>query len=419
MPTDRADIFIAGHATLSTPGDDARLCGAIFARTRRPLPVWADVLDRPVRFGRVAEDQLPTTEELLARTPGLAPCEAAARGNRLGEAVARRLEPVVELAKAKFGAARVGILVGTSVAGMSETEEAFLAGPVEAYDDRRLEIQNPVRYLRRRFGFLGPGAAVSTACTSSAKALASAARWIRAGLCDAVVTGGIDAASRFTVKGFDALGVLSPGLAQPFSAMRDGINLGEAAALFVLTHDRALAQNAQKLIKGGSAEEGETDASPLVRLAGWAETSDAHHISSPDPEGRAVETALKRALRMAGVDTVDYINAHGTGTHANDAMEAAVFSRLFPGVPVSSTKPVTGHTLGAAGALEAAVAVEVLRRGLAPANLTEAPSDTAFRESGLNVVEGAPLPGDFRRVMSTSFAFGGSNAVLILEKTDD
>lgn len=415
MPTDRADIFIAGHATLSTPGDDARLCGAIFARTRRPLPVWADVLERPVRFGRVAEDQLPTESDLLARTAGIAPWEAAARGNRLGEAVARRLDPVVDLAKAKFGAARIGIVVGTSVAGMSETEEAFIAGPVETYDDQRLEIQNPVRYLRRRFGLLGPGAAVSTACTSSAKALASAARWIRAGLCDAVVTGGIDAASRFTVKGFDALGVLSPGLAQPFSAMRDGINLGEAAALFVLTYDRALAQSAQKLIKG----QGETDAVPLVRLAGWAETSDAHHISSPDPEGRAVEAALKRALDMAGADTVDYINAHGTGTHANDAMEAAVFSRLFSGVPVSSTKPVTGHTLGAAGALEAAVAVEVLRRGLAPANLTEAPADTAFRDKGLNVVEGAPLSGDFRRVMSTSFAFGGSNAVLILEKTDD
>lgn len=405
MPTERADILIAGHATLSTPGDDDALAGAIFAPARRALPVWEDVLERPVRYGAVDDARLPAPEELLAAVPGLRSEEAAARGNRLAEAVARRIEPVVEAAKEKFGASRVGILIGTSVAGMSETEAAFLAGPVEHADDRLLEIANPVRYLRRRFRLTGPGAAVSTACTSSAKAMASAARWIRAGICDAVVTGGIDAASRFTVKGFDALGVLSKGLAQPFAATRDGINLGEAAAVFVLTHDRALTE--------AHTPEGD----PMIRLAGWAETSDAHHISSPDPEGLAVEAAIRRALAMAGADTVDYVNAHGTGTPANDAMEAAVYARCFPGVPVSSTKPVTGHTLGAAGALEAAVAVEVLRRGLAPANLSDLPADPAYAAAGLRIVEGAPLPGDYHRVLSASFAFGGSNAVLILEKT--
>lgn len=384
-------VYVQAHATLSSPGDDEALAEAVFSRTRRPLPWVEGMLDRPVRYGAAPDELVPAPAMLGRLRPDLPEWVTMQRGNRLAAAVLSRIGKAAAVARDRYGASRVGVLVGTSVAGMTETEAAYSAGPVSAFDVRRLEIHNPARFLQRWFRLAGPAAVISTACTSSAKAMASAARWIQSGFCDAVITGGVDAASLFTVRGFDALGVLAADLSQPFGAHRDGINLGEAAALFVLSRDEA-----------------------EIRLSGWAETSDAYHISSPDPSGRAVVAAFERALAMAGADGVDYVNAHGTGTLANDAMEAYAIRTRFGAVPVSSTKTVTGHTLGAAGALEAAVAVEVLRRGLAPANLSDDETDPEFAALGL--IRGAPLPGDYRRVMSTSFAFGGSNAVLIFER---
>lgn len=385
-------VYVQRCATLSSPGGDAALAEAVFAAVRRPLPRVEGMLAHAVHYGAVPEALVPTEKDLLALRPCIPEWMCRQRGNRLAAATALGLEEEVERAKSMYGVGRMGVLIGTSVAGMSETEQAFMKEPgTTHWDVRRLEVHNPARFLQRFWGLTGPAAVVSSACTSSAKAIASAARWIRSGLCDAVVAGGVDAASVFTVRGFDALGVLSAGLAKPFGAHRDGINLGEASALFLLS-------------KSPSG----------IRLAGWAETSDAHHVSAPDPEGLAVRAAFERALTMAGGADVDYVNAHGTGTRANDAMEGKVIAERLGGVPVSSTKTVTGHTLGAAGALEAAVAVEVLRRGLAPANLSDDETDPEFAALGL--IRGAPLPGDYRRVMSTSFAFGGSNAVLIFER---
>lgn len=226
--------------------------------------------------------------------------------------------------------------------------------------------------------------------------MASAARMLRAGLVDAVVAGGVDALCSFTVAGFSALEAVSVDRCNPLSVHRKGINLGEGAAFFVLTR--------------------EEDA---VRLAGWGETQDAHHMSAPDPTGRGAEIAMRQALQSAGMQAsaVDYINLHGTATEHNDAMESLAVHAVFGDqVSVSSTKPLTGHALAAAGALEAAIAWHVLHdnpQGKLPVHWWDGVPDGAM--PALPVVQpGFTLGRQPQAVLSNSFAFGGSNCSLLL-----
>ncbi|MXN73234.1 beta-ketoacyl-ACP synthase [Burkholderia sp. 4701] len=335
----------------------------------------------------------------------IAPPDALAhfdcRNNRLLLAALAQVVPAVDAAVARYGPARVGVVIGTSTSGIRAAEEAFAhraatgAMPA-AFDYRQMEIGTAAPFVKAALGLAGPAYTLSTACTSSAKAFAAARRLLRLRLCDAVVVGGADSLCELTMQGFASLESVSPVRTNPMSRNRCGINVGEGAAVFVMRRD-----------------EGE------IRLAGVGESSDAHHISAPDPEGGGAEAALREAIADAGVtpSAIGYVNLHATATRHNDAMEARVMARVFPdGVPASGTKPLTGHTLGAAGATELAFAWLALARDIAlPVHVWDGEADPALPSLDL-VRTSRRLGGDGRGqyAMSNSFAFGGSNASLVL-----
>lgn len=276
---------------------------------------------------------------------------------------------------------RIGVVIGTS----NSTMEEFTENP------DRIDMAYPATYLKRKGGFGGPAWSVSTACSSSAKVFASARRLLADDICDAVIVGGADAYTRTVVEGFHGLEALSPRLTRPLCADRDGINLGEGAALFVLR----------------AADAG-------VRLLGVGESSDAYHLTAPDPEGKGAETSMRAALADAGLrpSDIDYVNLHGTGTVFNDVMECAAVRRVFgDSIACSSTKPLTGHCLGAAGAIEAALGWIALRRGRGLPPHLAAPVDSALAPFRIPAVGDATA---FRTLLSNSFAFGGSNASVVL-----
>lgn len=322
------------------------------------------------------------------------------RTNRLMEHTLRDIAGPVAEAISRYGPGRVGIVLGTSTSGVGESTQALrahLAGqpwPTGYHFDIQ-ELNEPVAAARRLTGATGPAYAVSTACTSGAKALAAGARLIAAGLCDAVLCGGVDTLCELTVNGFGALEALSGELSNPFSANRKGINIGEGAGLFLLTVNEA-----------------------AVRVAGWGETSDAHHISAPDPTGAGAETAARKALAMAGLSARDigYVHLHGTGTVLNDRMEAGAVNRVFgDGTPCSSTKPLTGHTLGAAGAVQASFCMMALETGQLPPHIWDGQADPDLAPVRL-VSPGDRVQG-LHHTLSASYAFGGNNAAVILSQS--
>jgi 3-oxoacyl-[acyl-carrier-protein] synthase-1 len=342
-----------------------------------------------------------------AALPGVdhLPLPLRSRNNQLALAALAQLRPAAEAAIARYGAARVGVVIGTSTSGVGATEAALAAHLAEGalpagFHYGQQEMGSPAELIARELGTGGPAYVHSSACSSSAKALASAARLIRMGLCDAVITGGVDTLCAFTVAGFSALESVSAAPCNPLGASRKGINLGEGAALFLMSREPA-----------------------AVALCGWGESSDGHHMSAPDPAGGGARIEMREALQRAGVepDQIDYINLHGTATVQNDAMESRAVAEMFGGaVAVSSTKPFTGHTLGAAGALEAAFCWLAMQddnpAGKLPPHLWNGDPDPALPP--LNVAQpGARLGRPIRWALSNSFAFGGSNATLVFGRT--
>lgn len=321
------------------------------------------------------------------------------RSNRMLAAALTPLLPEVESLKARFGARRIGIVIGTSTSGIDAGESALDASGEEVllapeYRYTTQELSAPVRFLAQWLGIGGPCWTLSSACTSGGKALASAARLLRLGVCDAVIAGGVDTLCRMTVAGFSSLLVTADTICNPFSVHRRGINIGEGAAVFVLSREPG-----------------------PVRLAGWGESSDAHHISSPDPQGNGAEAAMRGALAMAGLEPaqVDYLNLHGTATAQNDLMEATVVQRVFGNeLACSSTKPLTGHTLAAAGAIEALFCWLLLQRKDAtlPPQHWDGQQDPALPT--LHGLGRARLDSPARVAMSNSFAFGGNNLSLLM-----
>jgi len=336
---------------------------------------------------------------------GHLPLPLRSRNNALALAALMQIRPGVDAAIARHGAHRVGIVLGTSTSGVGETERAIAAREAggalpPGFHYGQQEMGSCADLLARELGVSGPAYVHSSACSSSAKALASAARLIRMGLCDAVVTGGVDTLCGFTVAGFGALESVSGARCHPLGEGRNGINIGEGAALFLMSREPA-----------------------AVALCGWGESSDGHHMSAPDPEGGGARIAMREALARAGIAPadVDYLNLHGTATVQNDAMESRAVAALFGcEVAVSSTKPFTGHTLGAAGAIEAAFCWLAMQddnpEGLLPPHLWNGAPDPAL--PALNVAApGARLGRPIRYALSNSFAFGGSNASLVLGRT--
>ncbi|HEX9395804.1 MAG TPA: beta-ketoacyl-[acyl-carrier-protein] synthase family protein [Burkholderiales bacterium] len=322
------------------------------------------------------------------------------RNNRLLAAAAAQIRPQLDALADRYGRRRIAVVIGTSTSGIAAGETAMLArlhdGAYPAgFFYRQQEIGATAPFAARLVGAQGLAYTVSTACTSGAKALIAARRLLDLGLCDAALAGGVDSLCRLTVGGFTSLEATAPERCNPMSRNRRGINVGEGAALFVLERTPA-----------------------AVALVGAGESSDAYHLSAPDPQGVGVEAALRAALHDAGCQPGDiaYINLHATATRKNDEMESRVMARLFPSsTAMSGTKPMTGHTLGAAGAIEAAFCwLALTGDGQLPPHLWDGDADPAL--PALNLVStGARLPRNSARlVMSNSFAFGGSNASLIL-----
>ncbi|WP_350261786.1 beta-ketoacyl-[acyl-carrier-protein] synthase family protein [Pantoea sp. BJ2] len=316
------------------------------------------------------------------------------RNNQLLLAALAQIRPVVDAAIAQYGRDRVAIVLGTSTSGVDEGDRQ-VDDALSGYDYRMQELGDPSRFLAHFLALDGPAYTISTACSSSARAIISGQRLIDAGLADVALVGGADSLSRMPINGFASLDSLSERHCAPFSADRDGISIGEAAALLLLTREKQ----------------------PLA-LLGCGESSDAWHMSAPHPEGVGAERAMLMALQQAGLQPQDvgYINLHGTATPLNDQVESAVIHRLFGDrVPCSSTKHLTGHTLGAAGATEAALAALILQQQLPlpPQDFSLAAHDTSLPACGLITT---PQPLARPVIASNSFAFGGNNTCLIVGK---
>jgi 3-oxoacyl-[acyl-carrier-protein] synthase-1 len=314
------------------------------------------------------------------------------------------IEAELRAAMTRFGPDRIAVILGTSTAGIAEGETSFAerrrsgAWPVD-FQYAQQETGNLAEFAASVLGVTGPAYTIATACSSTGKVFASARRLMQAGICDAAIVGGADTLARMTVNGFRALEAVSRGHCNPFSRNRDGINIGEAAAAFLLTAEQA-----------------------DVHLKGVGESSDAHHMSAPDPEGHGARAAISGALADAGLTpgNIGYINLHGTGTPLNDEMEGNVVHGLFGDqVPCGSTKGMTGHTLGAAGAFEAAVLWLTLHpdynAGRLPPHVWDGVPDPRipplnFAKAGARL-SGPPGPA---AALSNSFAFGGNNVAVIL-----
>ena len=302
---------------------------------------------------------------------------------------------------------RIGVVLGGTTGGMLRAEECLRAR-VEGRSARYVvdpiigaPISVSADVIADAFDLRGPRLALSTACSSSGNALGTALDWLRLGRVDAVVTGGTESLCRMTFAGFNALHALSLEPCRPFDRRRAGLSLGEGAAILVV---ESAAHAARRGARAHAA------------LVGWGNSADAHHLTAPHPQGTGAILAMTRALANAGLQPadIDYINAHGTGTPLNDAVEAAAIGVVFgeaPHLAVSSTKGAVGHTLGAAGAIEALATILALRDGFVPptVNLEEPEPEWA-----LDLVPGGSRDATLRYALSNSYGFGGNNTSVVL-----
>jgi 3-oxoacyl-[acyl-carrier-protein] synthase I len=367
----------------------------LFKGSRAGLIERNDLLpQRPVRVG-VAPWTLPELPNHLAHLD--------CRNNRLALAALNQIAASIENMIGRVGSHRVAVVMGTSTSGIAEGEQALAsrlatgAWP-SGFRYSKQEVGNLATFVAAYLDLSGPAYTIATACSSSAKALASAQRLIAAGFCDAAVVGGSDTLCKMTLQGFDSLEALAHDYCNPFSRNRDGINIGEGAAVFLMSREP----------------------SP-VALLGVGESSDAYHVSAPDPEGAGAARAMTDALKRAGLtpEAISYINLHGTATDLNDAMEGRAVAGIFgQHTPCGSTKSMTGHLLGAAGAVETAFLWLMLQpqyaNGMLPPHLWDGAADPAIPR--LNLVPPGYSIGLPERcaALSNSFAFGGSNASVIL-----
>ena len=363
---------------------------------RSGLILSEEFSSRPVYVGAINAD-LPTIDQQYS----VYDC----KNNQLILAALDQIQGTVNSMIKRYGVGRMGVVLGTSTSGVRNTELAIASvakqgSKPENFHYKQQQLAGGADFLAHYLGLKGPAYTVSTACSSSGKAFASARRLINLGFCDAVIVGGVDTLCRFTVHGFDALASVSSGLCKPFGEHRDGINLSEAAALFVV-----------------SKEEGS------VQLGGIGETSDAYHFSAPDPDGGAVITAMNIALKQANkqAEEVDYINLHGTATPLNDAMESKAVNHVFGShLTVSSSKGMTGHALGAAAALELGICWMLLSSDDQEGALVPNINDDAIDKTlpPLNYVkQGQKLGRIIKTCQSNSFAFGGNNVSIVLTRT--
>jgi 3-oxoacyl-[acyl-carrier-protein] synthase-1 len=379
---------ITGFAVCNALGTTNRAVAGALREGRSGLGPSPVPVPFPTAVGAIREPLPSLPAELAGWTT---------RTAQLAQLLLTQLAPRLEVLRSRYRPERIGVLLGTSTAGADVTEDAYRhyvahASLPQGYDLWRHHTYGAIlNVVSSLSGARGPAWVVSTACTSSAKPLATAQRLIATGMLDAAIVGGIDTLCGMTLRGFFCLDALAPSACQPFSAARKGISIGEGGALLILE-------------RSGDA---------LALLEAVGESSDAYHISAPHPEGTGAQAAMERALAIAGVSAreVDHVNAHGTGTRLNDSAEAKAIGRVFGNeIPVVSTKGFTGHMLGGAGACEAAISILALTEGWLPASLGADPIDPAIK---LNIPTQV-TQGSFKRVISNSFAFGGNNVSVLL-----
>ena len=400
-------VVVTGMGLVTALGAGAGLTWGRIVRGERglgPVTLFDTTASRSHIGGQVKEVLAPRAagDPSWSRTTALALTAAREAMQQAG----------LVLASQPDGVARAGLVVGGTVGGMFETEELLARFHVEpaARGALSLMLSHPLTatsdHLERELGPFARTRTLSSACSGGANALAIGATWIALGLADVVLAGASDALCRLTWSGFSALGAMDPEPCRPFDVARRGLSLGEGAGFVVLeseTHARA------------------RGAAPIVELAGWAMGSEAHHVTNPEATGAVPARLMREALARArlGPRDVDYVNAHGTATPLNDAMETralhTAFGDALAGVRVSSTKGQVGHTLGAAGAIEAIVAALAITHGVVPPTAGLATPDPACE---LRHVLGHGEAADVKVALSSSFGFGGMDAVLVLAALD-
>lgn len=387
----RSSIAVSGMGCLCAAGRTPGACLDTMLRgQRQPEPPKRFHVDHPLSYPVFEIPDFQSPPDLL-RTSALG---LAATYDALDDA---------GLARNTISGLRIGVCVGTTV-GCTLNDEGFCrdmrAGGTPDLDPiQRILHSNPAAVLARTFNLKGPFQTIVNACASGTDAIGIGALWIREGLCDLVLAGGADELSRITTNGFISMKIADDSPCRPFDRDRKGLNLGEGAAILVLENEVSLRR------RRGRAR---------AWLLGYGNTCDAHHQTAPHPEGLGLRRALREALSEAevGKDSIAFINAHGTGTQDNDRVEGRVLSDEFPGVPYLSTKGYTGHTLGAAGAIEAVFTVMSLERDLIPASGGFQIPDPEL--GGMPVSECKTVKGDY--AISQSLAFGGGNAAVVFGK---
>lgn len=305
--------------------------------------------------------------------------------NRMLIHLYNQIKPYIDECINKYGKDKVGIVIATTNSGIREFETTK--------DYTHLKISNPAEFFKDYLNLNGYYACVSTACSSGIKVFSLAKRLLEFGICDCVITGGVDSVANMPNAGFKALEVLCDNLTNPFSKNRKGMNIGEGGALFILEKD-----------KSG------------VKLSGFGETSDAYNAATPDPSGEQAVIAIEQALSQANIssDDIDYINLHGTGTISNDLMEATAINKIFKRkVPCSSTKPLTGHCLGAAASIETALCIKSIEENKLLPHIFDGIYDDTIPKLDLVKLNAKPDK-QINYIMNNSFGFGGTNAVMIL-----
>ncbi len=381
--------------------------GMVNALGRGPDEIWERLLAGDQSRFHPRDDLVPGRSLIVGDVSGPLPgiparlARYACRNNAMSLAALQQIESEIRALRETLGPERIAVVAGTSTSGVSDAEAAIRhrqrTGRLSAdFDYAQLEFGGAAAFVADYLELVGPTYTISTACSSGARALASARSLLRLGVCDAVVAGATDTLCQLTSNGFSSLQAISEEVTNPCSVNRRGLTLGEGSVFFLVTRDTG-----------------------PVQLCGVGESSEAHHMSAPDPEGRGAERAMRAALDDAGLapEAIAYLNLHGTGTPLNDAMECKAIARVFPNPPpCSSTKSLVGHTLGAAGAMEAGFCWLALRAASGGELATIPHAWDGARDPALPAVA---LAGKGQRVplgpvLTNSFGFGGNNCSLVL-----
>lgn len=382
-------VAITGMGCICAAGTTLDDCmAALYSGHRAPAPSLRFSSSHPTRYPVFEVPTFHEPPELL-------------RTSALGLHAAREALANAGLCLESLRGLRVGVCVGTTV-GSAMNNEQFCRDYRAGFDPdmepiNRILRSNPATVIAREFGLTGPCQTVVNACASGTDAVGLAASWIRGGICDVAIAGGADELGRITYNGFISLMITDDSPCKPFDLNRKGLNLGEGAAMLVLESEETRKK------RGSHARS---------YLLGYGSACDAHHLTAPKPDGEGLRTAIAEALSCCGTpaESVSFVNAHGTGTPDNDRVESRVLADLLPGVPFISTKGYTGHTLGAAGAIEAVFTVACLERGMIPGSsgfntadpeLGGTPADKCTKVTG-------------QIALSESLAFGGNNSVILL-----